>query len=474
MAKKANKIKAHSALLVEKVWLIIYQTPTMPEGKINSFLSLSTTLKKRTILIFNNLNKKKYLFKFFLIAIFFVIYALIVNQIKFHTKLKENNFDSFLESNELDSIKSYIFENLNSPYKEYSYTVENNDTLEKVLKKYNIDSNEINSIASEIVKKKLSNIYAGTKIQIVTKKENNTDKIISLFYPIDAITTVEIKRNEGKFDITKVELKLKKKEVVLSNTIKNNLYSSAVAAGIEPNIIVEFANIFGFEVDFQRDIRTGDTFEVYYEQYVDDDNVVRNTGKIIYASMFVNNKELSLYNFKYDNKEGYYDVDGKSVIKTLMKTPINGARLSSSFGIRKHPILGYNKLHQGTDFAAPTGTPIMASGSGIILRAQKYKGYGNYVSIKHNSTYVTAYGHMSKFGRGIRKGVKVSQGRIIGYVGSTGMSTGPHLHYEVLKNNRRVNSQRLKLPSGKILSNEARNKFEVDRIKIDVKLAELR
>jgi murein DD-endopeptidase MepM/ murein hydrolase activator NlpD len=329
-------------------------------------------------------------------------------------------------------------------------------------------------VAGEIVKKKLSNIYAGTEIQIVTKKEKGINKIVSLFYPIDAITSVEIRRNKEEFNISKIILKLKKKEIVLSNTIKNNLYSSAVEAGIEPNIIVEFANIFGFEVDFQRDIRTGDTFEIYYEQYIDDNNVVRNTGKIIYASMFVNNKELSLYNFVYNNKEGYYDVDGKSVIKTLMKTPINGARLSSSFGMRKHPILGYNKLHQGTDFAARTGTPIMASGSGIILRSQKYKGYGNYVSIRHNSTYVTAYGHMSKFGKGIRKGVRVNQGRIIGYVGSTGMSTGPHLHYEVLKNGKRINSQKLKLPSGKILNNKARNKFEVDRIKIDVKLAGLR
>ena len=283
-----------------------------------------------------------------------------------------------------------------------------------------------------------------------------------------------MKRSKDKFNVAKIVLKLKKKEIVLSNSIKNNLYSSAIKAGIEPNIIVEFANIFGFEVDFQRDIRTGDTFEVYYEQYVDENGIVRNTGEIIYASMFVNNKELSLYNFKHSNKKGYYDVDGKSVIKTLMKTPINGARLSSSFGIRKHPILGYNKLHQGTDFAAPTGTPIMASGSGVILRAQKYKGYGNYISIKHNTTYVTAYGHMSKFGRGIKKGVRVNQGRIIGYVGSTGMSTGPHLHYEVIKNGKRINSQRMKLPSGKILNNEARNRFEVDRIKIDVKLAALR
>ena len=442
--------------------------------RITNFLNLPTVLKKKTALFLGFLNKKKYLFYFFIIAIFFVAYAFALNKIKSHKKLKENNFNSFLKSNEFNNIKEFIFENLKSPYKKYNYTVENNDTLEKVLKKYNINKNEINNIASGIIKKKLSNIYAGTKIQIVTKEGKGTDKIVSLFYPIDAITSVEIKRNKDEFNITKIVLKLKKKKIVLSNTIKNNLYSSAIQAGIEPNIIVEFANIFGFEVDFQRDIRTGDTFEIYYEQYVDDENVVRNTGKIIYASMFVNNEELSLYNFQHDKKEGYYDVDGKSVIKTLMKTPINGARLSSSFGLRKHPILGYNKLHQGTDFAAKRGTPIMASGSGIIQRAQKYKGYGNYVSIKHNSTFLTAYAHMSKFGRGVKKGARITQGQIIGYVGSTGMSTGPHLHYEVIKNGKRINSQRLKLPSGKILSNEARNKFEVDRIKIDVKLAELR
>ena len=274
--------------------------------------------------------------------------------------------------------------------------------------------------------------------------------------------------------MSKIVLKINKKEKVLSNTIRNNLYSSMVEAGVEPNIIVEFANIFGFEVDFQRDIRKNDTFEIYYEQFVDDDNIIRKTGKIIYASMFVNNKEVSLYNFKDKNEKGFYDVDGKSVIKTLMKTPINGARLSSSFGMRKHPILGFNKLHQGTDFAAARGAPIMASGNGVVEMAQKYKGYGNYILLKHNSTFKTAYAHLSKYGRGVRRGVRVTQGQIIGYVGSTGMSTGPHLHYEVIKNGKKINSQRLKLPTGKILNNEARNKFEVERIKIDVKLAELR
>tara|TARA_B100000780_G_scaffold144011_1_gene100734 strand:- start:2553 stop:3851 length:1299 start_codon:yes stop_codon:yes gene_type:complete len=424
--------------------------------------------------IISFLKQKNYLLYFFILAIFFIFYSLTVNQIKSYNDLTKERINSFVNSNKFDDVKKFIFDNLNSPYREFNYTVKSNDTIEKILKKYNVAGEDVNNIASEVVKKKLSNIFSETLVKIVTKEEFGLNKVISLSYPIDEVTTVEIRKNKNSFIVTENILKLNKTEVVLSNTITNNLYSSAIDAGIEPNIIVEFANIFGFEVDFQRDIRIGDKFEVYYERYIDEENIVRNTGKIIYASMFVNNKELSLYNFKFNNKEEYYDVDGKSIIKTLMKTPINGARLSSSFGLRKHPILGFNKLHQGTDFAAPTGTPIMASGSGLITRAQKYKGYGNYVSIKHNSTYITAYGHMSKFGRGIRSGVRVDQGQIIGYVGSTGMSTGPHLHYEVIKNGKRVNSQRLKLPTGKVLNNEARNKFEVERIKIDVRLAALR
>jgi len=420
------------------------------------------------------LNQKKYPFYFFILVVFFVIYAVVLNQFKSHTRLKENNFNSFLKSKEFNNIKEFVFDNIRSPYKEYSHNVKNKDTLEKILKKYNIDPVEINNLTSKIIKKKLSSISPGSQVKITTKEERGSKKVINLFYPIDAITSVEVRRNKNVFDVSKIVLKLNKKGIVLSNTIKNNLYSSAVEAGLEPNIIVEFANIFGFEVDFQRDIRRGDTFEVYYEQFVDDNNIVRRTGKIIYASMFVNNKEISLYNFKYNNETGFYDVDGKSVIKTLMKTPINGARLSSSFGMRKHPILGFNKLHQGTDFAAPNGTPIMASGNGVVVMAQKYKGYGNYILLKHNSTFKTAYAHLLKYGRGVRKGVRVTQGQIIGYVGSTGMSTGPHLHYEVIKNGKKINSQRLKLPTGKILNNEARNKFEVERIKIDVKLAGLR
>ena len=197
------------------------------------------------------------------------------------------------------------------------------------------------------------------------------------------------------------------------------------------------------------------------------------TGNILFANLILSGEDNSLYYFDKDGSVGHYDKNGKSIKKALMKTPINGARLSSSFGMRKHPILGFNKLHKGTDFAAPEGTPIMASGDGKVIRARWCGGGGNCVKIKHNSTYSTVYAHMSKFGRGIREGVRVKQGQIIGYVGSTGMSTGPHLHYEVIENGKKINSQTLKLPSGKVLKGEERKLFEIDKIKIDVLKSEL-
>ena len=323
--------------------------------------------------------------------------------------------------------------------------------------------------------KKLSNIYSGRKLSLIYKKlKDNSNTVVSLIYPINNTSSIEIRSIQNEFLVKENILQLYKKEVVVRNVIKNNLYKSAIDVGVEPNIIVEFARIYGFEVDFQRDIRKGDWFEILYEKFEDDNNKVRDTGKIIYASMFVNGEEINLYNFNDNKIEEYYNIKGKSITKSLMKTPINGARLSSSFGMRKHPILGYNKMHRGTDFAAPTGTPIMASGSGTVTRARWCGGGGNCVKIKHNSTYETIYAHMKTFAKGIKEGRKVKQGQIIGYVGSTGMSTGPHLHYEVLVNGKKVNSQKLKLPSGKILKGEAREKFELERIKIDLKLSSLR
>jgi len=206
---------------------------------------------------------------------------------------------------------------------------------------------------------------------------------------------------------------------------------------------------------------------------LDEDGKFIKSGTILYAHMKVNNREITLYKFGNDKNYGYFDVNGKSVEKALMKTPINGARLSSSFGMRKHPILGFNKMHRGTDFAAKEGTPIMASGSGTVVLAKWCGGGGNCIKIKHNSTYQTVYAHMKSFAVGMKAGKKVKQGQIIGYVGSTGMSTGPHLHYEVIVNGKKVNSQTLKLPSGKVLKQGERKQFEIHRIKTDVLIAEL-
>ena len=408
---------------------------------------------------------------FFITVVFFTISSSINKK----NIVNKNNFSEVTKSNEFSNLTTFLISKINSPYKEIKYTIKNNDSIERILKKYDIDNNDIKNISLKLKQKKLSNIYSGRELSLILKKlSDGRNTIINLVFPITNTSSVEVRKVSNDFIVKENILKLYKKEVVVKNKITNNLYSSAISSNIEPNIIIEFARVFGFEVDFQRDIRKGDWFEIYYEKFEDDNNKVRDTGKIIYASMYVNGEEINLYNFKYKNEQEYYDIKGKSITKSLMKTPINGARLSSSFGMRKHPILGYNKMHRGTDFAAPSGTPIMASGSGTVTRARWCGGGGNCVKIKHNSTYETIYAHMKSFAKGIKEGKKVKQGQIIGYVGSTGMSTGPHLHYEVIVNGKKVNSQKLKLPSGKILRGEARKDFELERIKIDLKLADLR
>ena len=410
-----------------------------------------------------------------LLIVFSCLFFISINLVNEKNRKNANNFKEITETTEFLDLTSFLMSKINSPYKEINYVIKNNDSIEKILKKFNVNDKDIKNISVSLKQKKLDNIYSGRKLSLIIKQlQGGSNTLVNFVYPISNTSSVEIRRSQNTFLVKEKILQLNKKEIVVKNIIKNNLYSSAMEAGIEPNIIVEFARIFGFEVDFQRDIRKGDWFEILYEKFEDDNNKVRDTGKIIYASMYVNGEEINLYNFNYKNDEEYYDIKGKSITKSLMKTPINGARLSSSFGMRKHPILGYNKMHRGTDFAAPSGTPIMASGTGTITRARWCGGGGNCVKIKHNSTYETIYAHMKAFAKGIREGKKVRQGQIIGYVGSTGLSTGPHLHYEVLVNGKKVNSQKLKLPSGKILKGEARKQFELDRIKIDLKLANLR
>ena len=442
---------------------------------------INNLYKKKTIILHSlGVNKIRVInFNPIIVGIFIVFFSILffitsslINKKNMNNK---HSLSEVTKSGEFYNLKNYFIAKINSPYEEINYIIKNNDTIEKILKKYNIKNEDIKKISTKLKERKLFNIYSGRKLSLIYKKiENNSNTVVNLVYPISNTNSVEIRSTQNNFEVKENILQLYKKEVVVRNIIKNNLYSSAIAVGVEPNIIVEFARIYGFEVDFQRDIRRGDWFEILYEKFEDDNNKVRDTGKIIYASMFVNGEEINLYNFKDNNEEEYFDIKGKSITKSLMKTPINGARLSSSYGMRKHPILGYNKMHKGTDFAAPSGTPIMASGSGTITRARWCGGGGNCVKIKHNSSYETIYAHMKSFAKGIKEGRKVKQGQIIGYVGSTGMSTGPHLHYEVVINGKKVNSQKLKLPSGKILKGKVREKFELARINIDLKLSALR
>ncbi len=366
--------------------------------------------------------------------------------------------------------------NLKPRYNIVTYISKSGDTYESVLNKLDINQKERKLLLNTILNhKSLKILKINQKFKF--KFDNlSKEKIVEFKIETDKKNEIAFYKSteNNNFTSKKIQKNFTKKLVYKETVITNSLYSSAISLGIKPNIIVEFARLYGFQVDFQRDVWKDDSFQIIYEEFINSQNKVIDTGEIIFASLNLQNTDLQLYKYEYEkNKIDYFDENGKSIRKSLMKTPINGARLSSSYGKRKHPILGYTKMHTGTDFAAPKGTPIMASGDGKVTKAGWCGGGGNCVKIKHNNTYQTVYAHMYKFGKGIKKGVRVKQGQIIGYVGSTGMSTGPHLHYEVIENGRKINSQKMKLPSGKILTGNERKNFEVSKIKIDVLKSDL-
>ena len=257
-------------------------------------------------------------------------------------------------------------------------------------------------------------------------------------------------------------------------TIDSNLYDAAIAAGMPNQVLMEMVHLFSFDVDFQWDIQRGDRFEVLYEAVFNKAGEFVENGPILYATLEVGEREVEL--FRYEPEEGpadYLDTKGASARKALMRTPINGARLSSGYGMRKHPILGYNKKHLGVDFAAPTGTPIYAGGDGTITMIGWHGNYGKYIRVRHNSNYSTGYAHLNGYAKGMKKGKRVRQGQVIAYVGNTGMSTGPHLHYEVMRGNKRINPMTLKLPSGRKLKGQELEAFRQQVQKITVLLAEV-
>jgi murein DD-endopeptidase MepM/ murein hydrolase activator NlpD len=343
--------------------------------------------------------------------------------------------------------------------------VERGDTLMKLLTRNDIDRRDAHAAISA-----LSEVYDPRRMQIGQlfelsladgAAETAGPNLVSLSFKADPVRSIQVRlTDDGDYQAEVKEKALKRADGFGAGTIKSSLYEAAMDADIPAAVLHDMIRIFSFDVDFQRDIQPGDKFEVLYDEHATEEGAVVRVGEIRYAAMTLSGTELAYY--QYTPKSGitdYFNPQGQSVRKTLMRTPINGARLSSGFGKRKHPILGYTKMHRGTDFAAPTGTPIMAAGDGVVDFIGRNGAYGKYIRIRHNSSYKTAYAHMSGFKRGLKQGDRVKQGDTIGYVGTTGRSTGPHLHYEVLENGKQRNPMSVKLPAGEKLEGQDLKRF---------------
>lgn len=350
--------------------------------------------------------------------------------------------------------------------------VERGDTLLGLLSDMGVEREEARAAVgslSDVFNPK--HLQPGQEIHLALHKERGEDNVLvtGFSFQPNVETRVVVQRNDGgSFQARSIDRHLYRTYAVAEGTIDTSLFDAATDADVPPIVLSEMVRALSFDIDFQRDLHQGDTFELLYERYLDETGLDVRSGNVLYAQIVLKGKPVRFY--RHETAEGtgdFFNENGVSIRKSLMRTPIDGARLSSGFGMRKHPILGYNKMHRGTDFAAPTGTPIYAAGDGVVEVAKWNGGYGKYMRIRHNSTYKTAYAHMKRFARGVTKGSRVEQGQVIGYVGSTGRSTGPHLHYEVLLNGKQVDPRKVKMPTGQILKGEELVAFRASREQID-------
>ncbi len=341
------------------------------------------------------------------------------------------------------------------------------DSLGPMLQKNGLEPNQAYEITQSF-----SSVYDPRKLKVGQSFNlyfEDDNSFSHLTYKPSVEKTVYVsKKSDGSFHARDIEAEFKMETVSIKASIDNSIYMDAVEMGAPDKVIIQFANIYEYSVDFQRDIQPGDEFEMFFEVARDNRGNIVKAGDLLFTSFTPRGKKMDYYLFE-DSKgrENFYDEKGKTAKRKLRATPVNGARLSSSYGKRRHPILGYRKMHAGVDFAAPTGTPIMAAGNGTVEVAGRNGGYGNYIRIRHTDGYKTAYAHLSKFANGVRKGKYVKQDQIIGYVGSTGRSTGPHLHYEVHLHGKKINPRRLSQLSGKPLSKDQMPAFERRRAEID-------
>jgi murein DD-endopeptidase MepM/ murein hydrolase activator NlpD len=377
--------------------------------------------------------------------------------------------DQELENN-LITVKDFLFNQFNSGATKVELKVRNGDSIQRILYDQKISPTEVNNVLNALRREyNVGTLRNDQKVYLIVKREKNGNFVSRLTVNIDNITSVHVFLNKDNvYETKRVTKILTKKNHLVETTIDRGIYRTAKQSGIENSIVAQFARLYGFEVDFQRDLKKNDKIKIFYERYLDDDGVSQRTGNIIYSEITNVERNIVLYRYEYPNGSiAYFTPEGKSIEKSLMRTPINGAKLSSRYGFRIHPILGYNQMHQGTDFAAPIGTPVMASGAGTVEYSGWKGGYGKFISIRHSPVYQTNYAHLQDYAKGMRRGTKVQQGQVIGYLGSTGSSTGPHLHYEVVVNGKKENSQTLKLPSAAPLEGNNKNFFEIQKRNID-------
>ena len=380
------------------------------------------------------------------------------NFIDKNIKLKKEKI-SIIDSNK--KITKFIKENneINIHQNEVILTVKKNDTFGKLIDKYILD----NRLQNELIYK-LNDLYDLKKLKIGQKiylyKNNDSDYISKIIIPINFFTDIVINIKNNNIFLLKKETELTQDTESNSIIINSSVYDDGIKSNLPVKILSDAIRLLSFDVDFQRDIQKGNKLEISFETYYNNEKDSFSYGNIKYIKLSFNKNFLEYFFFKTDEGfDDYFTKEGKNVKKALLKTPLDGARLSSSFGMRKHPISGYNKLHKGVDFAAPIGTPIYAGGNGVIEFVGRNGGYGKYIRIRHNNSYKTAYAHLNNYKKGIYKGLRVNQGEVIGYVGSTGKSTGPHLHYEILLNGKQINPMSLKLPPQKILKNDELKRF---------------
>lgn len=343
-------------------------------------------------------------------------------------------------------------------------TVQPGDNLVDFLTRHHLNLTQSYNVIEAF--KKVYNprsVKAGDIFKLELKREENEDfmRLVELKYQPTFYEEIVVKKDGDGYKASKDKKELVQKELGASFTVDSSLYVSAVKAGLPDSLIMDLIYIYSWKVDFQRDIRQGDKITVFYDAQFTEEGVATNNYNILYASMMASGSKVEIYRYKDSSGDvDFFTNDGKSVREGLLKTPIAFGRVSSGYGMRKHPVLGYTKMHKGVDFAAPRGTKIYAAADGVIEKKYYSSSYGNYIRIRHASGIKTAYAHMKGFARGMKNGKKVKQGQVIGYVGTTGRSTGPHLHYEVLKGGRQVNPRSVDLPTQNILTGSEKKKFE--------------